>query len=305
MWSSSVALALTQHQRTFCAPTVLPYLKQPELDPQFRVFFSKSWAETFTLSLHNFLSTIFKSVPLPRILNFNVERLIRKSLENQILSLKQENDALRAALHATKSDLERAKVHPPGTFCLCSTKTEHMTLTLCMCFGLADSERMGDGDAPEHGVRKTICFGLFPRFDCAYYKAVLSFICSVVLRSKKYCCFSGGGGGGACDSVSKSMMLIPLLQLQQQPQHQLQQQQRSVDADARKPTTPPEQHKRSQLARQEGAGSSTHGAPQPSAQTVSQAGPPTRDPPPKVTPADRIRSFFSLDSKYGLCSLCF
>lgn len=54
----------------------LPYLKNPQLDPSFEVFFSKIWVETFSLSLHNFLVTIVKSVPLPRLLNFDNERTV-------------------------------------------------------------------------------------------------------------------------------------------------------------------------------------------------------------------------------------
>ncbi|GMI69549.1 hypothetical protein HRI_000624200 [Hibiscus trionum] len=37
----------------------IPYLKNPSLDPQFRVYFSKEWYEALRLSLRNFFSEIF------------------------------------------------------------------------------------------------------------------------------------------------------------------------------------------------------------------------------------------------------
>lgn len=73
----------------------LPYLKNPQGDPSFELFFSKVWVETFSLSLHNFLVTIVKSVPLPKLLSFDNERQVRKRLEVQIDALKKENDNLK------------------------------------------------------------------------------------------------------------------------------------------------------------------------------------------------------------------
>ncbi|GMJ06182.1 hypothetical protein HRI_004287400 [Hibiscus trionum] len=37
----------------------ISYLKNPSLDPQFRVYFSKEWYEALRLSLRNFFSEIF------------------------------------------------------------------------------------------------------------------------------------------------------------------------------------------------------------------------------------------------------
>ena len=84
---------------------VLPYLKSPESDPNFSIFFSKGWVETFTLSLHNFLATIFQSLPLPKILNFNVDRKLRAQLEKVNDALMRDNDALR-----TRNDKLRGEV---------------------------------------------------------------------------------------------------------------------------------------------------------------------------------------------------
>eukprot|EP01132_Coremiostelium_polycephalum_P009624 gene9624-11794_t len=40
----------------------LPYIRNPHMDPLFEVYFSKAWSEAFSLSLRNFLSTIFKNI---------------------------------------------------------------------------------------------------------------------------------------------------------------------------------------------------------------------------------------------------
>lgn len=86
---------------------VLPYLKSPDSDPQFSIFFSKGWTETFTLSLHNFLSTIFQSVPLPKILNFNIERKLRISLQHLNDSLMRENENLRTRNDKLRYEVEK------------------------------------------------------------------------------------------------------------------------------------------------------------------------------------------------------
>lgn len=86
---------------------VLPYLKSPESDPNFSIFFSKSWVESFTLSLHNFLATIFQSLPLPKILNFNIERKLRISLQNLNDSLMRENESLRSRNDKLRSEVDK------------------------------------------------------------------------------------------------------------------------------------------------------------------------------------------------------
>jgi len=76
----------------------LPYIRNPHLDPFFEVYFSKVWSEAFSLSLRNFLSTIFKNIPLPKMLQFNLERQNRKRLESQVENLLQQNEELRSQL---------------------------------------------------------------------------------------------------------------------------------------------------------------------------------------------------------------
>lgn len=60
---------------------VLPFLKSPEQNPSLDMYFSSLWQETFPLSLHNFLNAIFQSMPLPRLLKFDAERIISEKLK--------------------------------------------------------------------------------------------------------------------------------------------------------------------------------------------------------------------------------
>ncbi|CAI2175437.1 8981_t:CDS:10 [Funneliformis geosporum] len=68
----------------------LPFSKNPATDPSFETFFTKQWLDKFTVSLHNFLNTIFQHMPLPSLLCFNLDRLRRRALQNEIDSLKTE-----------------------------------------------------------------------------------------------------------------------------------------------------------------------------------------------------------------------
>ncbi|KAG8536588.1 hypothetical protein GDO81_026053, partial [Engystomops pustulosus] len=38
----------------------LPFLPAPDVNPAFSTYFSRQWADTFTVSLHNFLSVLFQ-----------------------------------------------------------------------------------------------------------------------------------------------------------------------------------------------------------------------------------------------------
>jgi len=53
----------------FCLLLVaLPFLKSPEQNEMFSAFFSKSWQDALQLSLFNYLSVIFQSMPMPSLM---------------------------------------------------------------------------------------------------------------------------------------------------------------------------------------------------------------------------------------------
>ncbi|XP_062838929.1 WD repeat-containing protein 91 isoform X1 [Anolis carolinensis] len=81
---------------------VLPFIPSPETNPIFASYFSRQWADTFIVSLHNFLSVVFQCMPVPVILNFETE-CQRSNL------LQEENEILRQKLFALQAEHSRLK----------------------------------------------------------------------------------------------------------------------------------------------------------------------------------------------------
>ncbi|KAJ3366608.1 WD repeat-containing protein 91 [Allomyces arbusculus] len=81
--------------------TSITFVKKPHQTPPFEVYFTKMWYDLFVTSLRNFLALAFASMPLPRLLNFNVERIKRKSLELEVSKLRETVEYWRT--HAQKS----------------------------------------------------------------------------------------------------------------------------------------------------------------------------------------------------------
>uniref|UniRef100_A0A3B3XRX1 WD repeat-containing protein 91 n=1 Tax=Poecilia mexicana TaxID=48701 RepID=A0A3B3XRX1_9TELE len=67
---------------------ILPFIPTPEQNPAFGAYFSRQWADTFLVSLHNFLSVLFQSPPQPVLLSFDAE-------VQRMTSLAEENEQLR------------------------------------------------------------------------------------------------------------------------------------------------------------------------------------------------------------------
>ncbi|KAF9975926.1 WD repeat-containing protein 91 [Actinomortierella ambigua] len=83
----------------------LPFSKKPESDPEFDLFFSKAWLDTFTVSLHNLLSTVFQNMPLPNLLCFNLDRLHRKALQTEIETLQGTIETLKKEARASDAEI--------------------------------------------------------------------------------------------------------------------------------------------------------------------------------------------------------
>ncbi|KAG0000738.1 WD repeat-containing protein 91 [Modicella reniformis] len=73
----------------------LPFSKKPEADPEFDVFFSKMWLDTFTVSLHNFLSTVFQ----------HMRKLQRKALQCEVETLQNMIEALRKEVKTNDTEI--------------------------------------------------------------------------------------------------------------------------------------------------------------------------------------------------------
>uniref|UniRef100_A0A3Q4BAT6 ARMC9 CTLH-like domain-containing protein n=1 Tax=Mola mola TaxID=94237 RepID=A0A3Q4BAT6_MOLML len=74
---------------------ILPFIPAPEQNPTFCPYFSRQWADTFLVSLHNFLSVLFQFLncflPQPVLLSFDAE-------VQRTTSLAEENEQLRQLL---------------------------------------------------------------------------------------------------------------------------------------------------------------------------------------------------------------
>ncbi|XP_024901622.1 WD repeat-containing protein 91 [Pteropus alecto] len=81
---------------------ILPFLPSPDTNPTFATYFSRQWADTFIVSLHNFLSVLFQCMPVPVILNFDAEC----QRTNQV---QEENEVLRQKLFALQAEIHRLK----------------------------------------------------------------------------------------------------------------------------------------------------------------------------------------------------
>ncbi|KAI5091406.1 WD repeat-containing protein 91, partial [Silurus meridionalis] len=80
---------------------ILPFISAPEQNPSFSPYFSRQWADTFLVSLHNFLSVLFRS-PLPVLLSFDTE-------VQRTTNIQEENEQLRQVLFALQGESKPRK----------------------------------------------------------------------------------------------------------------------------------------------------------------------------------------------------
>ncbi|KAM6985921.1 WD repeat-containing protein 91 [Aplochiton taeniatus] len=76
---------------------ILPFISAPEQNPAFSPYFSRQWADTFLVSLHNFLSVLFQCMHIPVLLSFDAE--VQKTTR-----LQEENERLRQRLFTLQGD---------------------------------------------------------------------------------------------------------------------------------------------------------------------------------------------------------
>uniref|UniRef100_A0A1A7XA59 WD repeat-containing protein 91 n=2 Tax=Iconisemion striatum TaxID=60296 RepID=A0A1A7XA59_9TELE len=76
---------------------ILPFVPNPEQNPAFSPYFSRQWADTFLVSLHNFLSVLFQCMPQPVLLSFDAE-------VQKMTSLMEENEQLRQQVFALQTE---------------------------------------------------------------------------------------------------------------------------------------------------------------------------------------------------------
>ncbi|GAV84904.1 WD40 domain-containing protein [Cephalotus follicularis] len=87
----------------------LPYVKNPSLDPQFRIFFSKEWYEALRLSVRNFFNEIFNGTRIPTLLKLSSEKNTVNQLKKDIEHLNLKLSQLQAKLEEKEAQLCRSR----------------------------------------------------------------------------------------------------------------------------------------------------------------------------------------------------
>lgn len=67
----------------------LPYIKNPEENPNFSVYFTKQWQDTLLVTLHNFLSLVYQALPQPVLISYEEEAYRVRQLQEENEMLKQ------------------------------------------------------------------------------------------------------------------------------------------------------------------------------------------------------------------------
>ena len=80
----------------------LPFLRNPAQDPRFAPFFTTQWRDTLRTSLSNFLSLIFRNIPVPRLLAFNLQQIQLNKQESAL-------QAKMARIEQLESELSQSK----------------------------------------------------------------------------------------------------------------------------------------------------------------------------------------------------
>ncbi|KAG7981397.1 hypothetical protein I3843_05G231900 [Carya illinoinensis] len=87
----------------------IPYIKNPNLDPEFRIYFSKEWYEALRISVRNFFSEIFNGTRLPALLKISSEKNTANRLKKDIKQLNLKLSQLQALLEEKDAQLCRLR----------------------------------------------------------------------------------------------------------------------------------------------------------------------------------------------------
>ncbi|XP_021826917.1 WD repeat-containing protein 91 homolog isoform X1 [Prunus avium] len=96
---------LLQRGQDWAAWFAIPYVKKPNSDPEFRIYFSKEWYEALRLSVRNFFSEIFNGTRMPALLKINSEKTTVNRLKKDIKQLNLKLSELQALLEEKDGQL--------------------------------------------------------------------------------------------------------------------------------------------------------------------------------------------------------
>ncbi|XP_028798768.1 WD repeat-containing protein 91 homolog isoform X5 [Neltuma alba] len=87
----------------------IPYIKNPHLDPEFRIYFSKEWFEAMQLSVRNFFCEIFNGSRLPALLKISSDANSTNNLKRDIGQLNLKLSQLQALLEEKEEQLSQLR----------------------------------------------------------------------------------------------------------------------------------------------------------------------------------------------------
>ncbi|PWA49402.1 WD repeat-containing protein 91 [Artemisia annua] len=87
----------------------ISYVKNPSLDPIFRVYFTKEWFDGLNLSVRNFLSEVFNGTRIPALLKISSEKHNVNNLKNDIKHLNTRLSQLQALLEEKEAQLSQSR----------------------------------------------------------------------------------------------------------------------------------------------------------------------------------------------------
>ncbi|XP_062205461.1 uncharacterized protein LOC133907432 [Phragmites australis] len=105
---------LMQKREDWLVWFAIPYIKNPSLDPQFHVYFSKEWLDILVLSFRNFLSGMFNDIRIPALLRISTEKNTIKSLKNDLRQLNNKLAELQALLEAKEAEISQLRRNHNG-----------------------------------------------------------------------------------------------------------------------------------------------------------------------------------------------
>lgn len=82
----------------------LPYITAPTQDAFFAPYFDAAYADQLISSLRNSLQLLFDTIPLPSMMLYKKEVVMRRNLEDEITHLKEENTSMRAQITALQAE---------------------------------------------------------------------------------------------------------------------------------------------------------------------------------------------------------
>ncbi|XP_059288160.1 LOW QUALITY PROTEIN: uncharacterized protein LOC132041466 [Lycium ferocissimum] len=100
---------LLQKDHVWASWFAIPYIKTPQSEPQFRVYFSKEWSDALHLSLRNFLSKMFNGTRIPALMKISSESNMVSRLKGDIKQLNFKLAQLQVLLEEKETQLHQLR----------------------------------------------------------------------------------------------------------------------------------------------------------------------------------------------------